>query len=260
MTVQLHVDESGKGDLPLVLAHGFAGSARNFRPQARAFAERCRTVLFDARGHARSEAPDDPAAYEPERFVEDFDRMRARVGEKAVVGGLSMGAAIALSYALAHPERLLGIVLAAYPHTTAGDPEQVAWADGFADAIDAEGIDAAGAKFVWGDRSKFDEQGARLIRQGFLEHPPHSLAHILRQLIRKQPEVETLAPQLASISVPTLIVVGERDELAMESCKALGRLIPGAKLVIVPGAGHVVNLAAPKAFNAAVSELLDRIG
>src|SRR4029077_2169460 len=93
----LHIDREGQGPV-VVLAHGFAGSARNFGPQARALRPRFRVVRYDARGHARSEAPDDPLAYTPETFADDLGRVLDP--GSAVVGGLSMGAATALRFAL----------------------------------------------------------------------------------------------------------------------------------------------------------------
>src|SRR5689334_19353299 len=113
----LHVDVDGSGPT-VVLAHGFGGSARNFLGLARALASRDRVVRYDARGHARSEAPDDPAAYTPEAFVGDMERVLDSVGAPhGAVGGLSMGAGIALRFVLAHPERVDGLVLAAFPAT-----------------------------------------------------------------------------------------------------------------------------------------------
>src|SRR5438094_3766466 len=105
---RLHVEVEGSGPV-VVLAHGFGGSARNFLSQARALRDRYRIVRFDARGHARSEAPAEASAYTPEAFVADFGRVLDQVGARAaVVGGLSMGAGTALSFALAHPERVEG--------------------------------------------------------------------------------------------------------------------------------------------------------
>jgi pimeloyl-ACP methyl ester carboxylesterase len=57
--VEVHGPHAATG---VVLAHGFGGSARNWRPQLRALRGRYRVVVYDARGHARSEAPAQPAA------------------------------------------------------------------------------------------------------------------------------------------------------------------------------------------------------
>src|SRR5438093_6054423 len=246
----------GRGPV-VVLGHGFAGSARNFLPQARALRDRYRIVRFDARGHARSGAPAEAAAYTPEAFVADVGRVLDQVGAaRAVVGGLSMGAGIALRFALAHPERVRALVLAAFPPgpRTAGTFAAVAYA--FADAIERDGLDAAGARFVWGPSSGLDPEAARLVRRGFLEHPPHGLAHTLRGVLAAEPSLDELAPRLAELARPALVIVGARDRMSLPASRALAEALPRAKLVVVEGAGHVVNLAQPAAFNRALEEFL----
>ena len=255
----LHVEVEGSGPT-VVLGHGFGGSARNFLPQARALSAHYRVVRFDARGHARSGAPDDPHAYEPEAFVGDLGRVLDCVGaERAVVGGLSMGAGIALRFALAHPERVDGLVLAACP-PGAGTPGSLAKiAFEFAAAIERDGLEAAGARFVWGPSSGLDPDAARLVRQGFLEHPPHGLAHTLRGVIATQAAVSEQEARLRALRQPALVVVGAADRLSLSPSHELVRALPDARLVVIPDAGHVVNLARPAEFNAALLTWLDAL-
>jgi pimeloyl-ACP methyl ester carboxylesterase len=260
--VDLHVEAHGSGPV-VVLAHGFGGSARNWRPQVRALQDRYRVVVYDARGHARSEAPEDPAAYEPEACVADLARVvdEHAGGEPAVVGGLSMGAGVALRFALAHRERVRGLVLAAPPpgrsRGTAGSGDALSsWASDFADAIEREGLDAAGARYAWGERSGLDEKGAEWVRQGFLEHPPHALAALLRRLVATWPSPDELAPELRRLDAPVLLLVGERDAPSLRTARALADHLPRARLVVAPDAGHVVNLAARALTNEALAEFL----
>ena len=252
----LHVEAEGTGPA-LVLAHGFAGSARNFGPQARALRAGHRVVRFDARGHARSAAPADAAAYSPETFVADLGRVLDELGiERAVVGGLSMGAGTVLRFTLAHPERVRALVLAAFPAGRDAETSFTARAGEFAAAIERDGLEAAGARFVWGPTSGLDAGAARLVRQGFLEHPPHALAHTLRGVIAVQPSVSELAPAAARLAVPALVIVGAADLLSLAPSRALAAALPDARLVVVEDAGHVVNLARPAAFNAAVEDFV----
>jgi len=260
---RLHVEVEGSGPV-VVLAHGFGGSARNFLSQARALRDRYRIVRFDARGHARSEAPAEASAYTPEAFVADFGRVLDQVGARAaVVGGLSMGAGTALSFALAHPERVQGLVLAAFPPGAGAPGTFGAVAADFADAIEREGLEAAGARFVWGASSGLDPAAARLVRRGFLEHPPHGLAHTLRGVLAAEPSLDELAPRLAELAPrlaelarPALVIVGARDRMSLPASRVLAAALPRAELVVVEGAGHVVNLAQPAAFNRALEEFL----
>ncbi|HEY2409347.1 MAG TPA: alpha/beta fold hydrolase [Polyangiaceae bacterium] len=255
--VSIYSESMGDGP-SLVLAHGFGGSARNFRPQARALAARFRVTLVDLPGHARSAAPDDPALYTLVALRQAFAEVAFRFGDAPVVGGLSLGAAVALELALAEPRRVRALVLASYP-SSGEEPARHAWATGFADAIEANGLDAAGAEFAWGTRSRFDPKGAELIRQGFLEHPPEGLVHILRQTLADLPSVATLAPRLHGLDVPTLVIAGEQDGDSLPPCRALTEALPRAELCVIERAGHVVNLAQPAAFNAALDAFLSRL-
>jgi pimeloyl-ACP methyl ester carboxylesterase len=256
--MKLHAEVAGKGPL-VVLLHGFGGSARNWRPQARALRDRFRVALFDARGHARSEAPADPAAYTPECFVADLARVLDELGASgAVVGGLSMGAGIALRFALAHPERARGLVLAAFP-PAAAEGRQRRWALEFADAIEREGLAAAGARYAWGPESGLDAGAARLVRDGFLEHAPHALAHTLRGLLASQPSVGEMREALGRLDLPALVLVGGADPVSRRPCEALARALPRAELVVIEGAGHVVNLAARERTNEVLRAFLERI-
>jgi pimeloyl-ACP methyl ester carboxylesterase len=256
---RLHVDVDGKGEAVL-LAHGFGGSARNFRAQARGLAERRRVIRYDARGHARSDAPTEAAAYTPATFVRDVGRVLDGQGVgRGIVGGLSMGAGIALRFALAHPERVRALVLAAFPAGADAPGSHAALADRFAARIERDGLDAAGAEFVWGPSSGLDANAAALVKRGFLEHPPHAVAHVLRGVIAAQPAVADIAGSLAGVGIPTLVVVGSRDRLSLAPSRDLAAALPAARLVEIPDAGHLVNLARPTEFNAAVTAFLDAL-
>jgi pimeloyl-ACP methyl ester carboxylesterase len=259
----------------LCLLHGFGGSARNWRPQARALRERARVAAFDVRGHARSEAPEDPEAYTPACFVADVARVLDHLGvprrppgrsEAAVIGGLSMGAGIAARFAEAHPERVRGLVLAALAPgaRSARNPDtegtrQHSWALAFADAIEREGLEAAGARYAWGPESGLDPAAAKMVRLGFLEHAPHAVAHTLRRLLAQQAGWREIADALQPLLLPLLVIVGERDRVSRGACEQLAAALPDATLVVVPGAGHVVNLEAREAVSDAIAAFLDAL-
>src|SRR5512142_325355 len=91
---RLHILSEGSGP-PVVLAHGFGGSARNFMPQTRALRSSHKLWVYDTRGHARSSAPESPEAYHWPTLVGDFDAVaKAAAGDatsderrQLVVGG-----------------------------------------------------------------------------------------------------------------------------------------------------------------------------
>jgi pimeloyl-ACP methyl ester carboxylesterase len=253
MPVRLHVEAKGEGPA-IVFAHGFGGSARNFRPQVRALSDRYRVVVYDARGHGRSEAPEEADAYTLERLVDDFERVAGDHGGggPVVAAGLSLGAAVALAFARRRPERVSRLILASPPAAGANRSE---WALGFARAIDAEGLEAAGARFVWGERSRFDPAGAKLIKSGLMEHPGRALAHVLRETLAVLPAPAELA---GTLDLPALVIAGGDDEAVLPAARELEAVLPRVRLVVVPGAGHVVNLVAADAFNAEVRAFLSQ--
>ncbi len=71
--------------------------------------------------------------------------------------------------------------------------------------------------------------------------------------------MDALAADLSRLALPALVVVGERDSPSLEPSRQLAALLPDSELVVVPGAGHVVNLARPEAFNEALLGFAGRL-
>ena len=260
--VRLHVEtyepaQGAESSPTVVLCHGFGGSARNFRPQARALGQSVRFVLYDARGHARSDGPRAQSierAFSLGSLVDDLARVVDGAQTSTVVlGGLSMGAATALAFALAYPERVSGLLIASYPNASVAFRN---WALGFAACIAERGLDSAGEMYVWGQDSRFDVAAKALIRQGFLEHSEAALIGLLRDCLANLEPVELMSERLEALRIPTRVVVGAEDAGSFEPSKLLSRLIPGAKLSVLAGAGHVVNLERASAFNEELRQLI----
>jgi len=252
--VQLHTETSGAGPR-ILLCHGFGGSARNFRMQARFLRADFRVTLFDLPGHARSPAPEGSEEYSLQALLDDLDQLVQAESTQVILGGLSLGAKLMLDYALQQPARVQALVLSSYP-SSGEDPKRRAWALGFADAIEARGLDEAGAEFVWGERSRFDPKGAALIRQGLLEHSPHALAQIQRQILASSPSPRSLAQRLRALAIPTCLIAGSDDPESLAPCRDLAELLPNAELHVLEGAGHVVNLTRPEEFNQILAAFL----
>jgi pimeloyl-ACP methyl ester carboxylesterase len=112
--VRIYYEAHGSGT-PLVLAYGIGGNAEMWDVNRDALAARHRLILWEPRGHARSDSPEDPAKYSFERWVFDLKAVLDRLGiRKAHVGGLSLGALIAMDHItdqlrrLKMPVRLIG--------------------------------------------------------------------------------------------------------------------------------------------------------
>ena len=108
---QINVEVAGAGE-PLVLLHGFTGSAAGWEPHTSEFAQRFRTVVIDQLGHGLSDAPADPKRYEIGFITEDIvsvlDHLKI---SRASVTGYSMGGRVALALAILAPERLSALIL-----------------------------------------------------------------------------------------------------------------------------------------------------
>ncbi len=232
---------------PIVLAHGFGGSGRNFGPQVRALRDRWRISVFDARGHARSPAEDAPSLYTPAATLADFAAVVERLGApSAIVGGLSMGAASATRFALAYPERVRALVIAAFPR---GDQASRDWARALARQLEQKpALEAlAAVSHMLGAPLAGADLG--LVARGLAEHPVHGLRHTLRGLLSQQTAVAEVAEALSEMDFPILLVAGGLDQGALRAAAAFERHCPRARIAVIPGAGHVVNLQAAPAFN-----------
>jgi pimeloyl-ACP methyl ester carboxylesterase len=92
-----------------------------------------------------------------------------------------------------------------------------------------------------------------------MEHPPGALSHILRRTLAELPGPARFAEKLRAFERPVLVVTGSEDRSSAAPARELVQHLPHAELVEIPGAGHVVNLAAPEAFNEACRRFLSRV-
>ncbi len=260
--VSLFYEESGQGP-PLLFVHAFPVGRGMWEPQGRFFDGHYRVITYDCRGFGRSEAPTTPAGYSPALSVEDARGLLAHVGAlPAVVCGLSMGGNIALNLALAHPASVRALVLCA---TGAGSEDPGAFRARCVEYAEATGRGMDGffdklmqwpvfADFVKGPRESM------LLREMVLAQPPHGVGLTALYTLATRPPVYALEERLATIRVPTLIVCGERDEACGKTSEFLAGAIPGARLWMVPRAGHFVSLEEPRLFNETVLAFLREHG
>lgn len=258
--VSLYFELTGSGP-PLVLVHGFACGLRMWDPQVQALARSFRVVTYDVRGHGSSEAPSDPAAYSPSICVDDLRALldHLEIG-RAAVGGLSMGGNIALHFALTHPERLTALIVADTGSGSDGTSDFAAGVERMAAALERDGIqafaDAALLTPAFGRYAKQGPEPERLIRSCLMAHPARGLAHTARGVVTRRPSIYTLASALRSLSIPTLLIVGEHDGPCVDVHRFMADTIPGAHHMVIPGAGHLSNLEAPDEFNRAIENFL----
>jgi len=246
--VALEVAARGTGD-PVLLLPGFGADAAVFARQAPALAERWRVLGVNPRGVGLSDAPV-AERYDPSVLAADA---AALVAEPAHVVGASLGAAVALEMALAHPERVRSLVLIT-PFVDA-DPRLLAVVDGWCRlAAEAGPETLARALLPWlfsraylAD-ARARERTVRGLAASAARIPAATLA---RTAAGMRAWSGSRRGALGRVAIPTLVIAAGEDLLTPGGA-AIAAAIPGARAVLVPDAGHAVGLEAPDAVNAAL--------
>ena len=259
--VRLHAEVHGEG-VPVLLSPGYCQTHENFRPQVEPLvAAGHRVVLWDYRGHGRSEAPADPAAYSMERVVDDLGRVleAAAPGRRAVVGGLSFGGLAALHFALAHPERVAALLLLASGPGFKKREAQAGWEaqmGRIANRLEKVGLAGyafgRGAPTAIGLRSELP--AAQAAGRAIEAQQPHGLALFGRRIAGPVPGV---IERLAGIQAPALVLVGALDGAYMRAAQVMAARLPCARHVVIPEAGHVLNIEQAAAVNREILAFLE---
>jgi pimeloyl-ACP methyl ester carboxylesterase len=244
--VQLHSEVRGTGPA-ILLTHGFASSSHMFAATIEDLAADHTTITWDLRGHGRSDAPADPAEYSVAHCLADMAGLLDGAGvQRAVLLGHSLGGYLSLEFALALPERVAGLVLVDTGPGYRSDRGRDGWnemAEGYARELEAKGLDGLpGSAELRADVHR-SAQGLALAAHGILRQ---SDGHVI--------------DALPTISVPTLVVVGERDEPFLAGSRYMADKIRGASLAVIEGAGHAPPVTHPAAFNGALRAFLARLG
>jgi pimeloyl-ACP methyl ester carboxylesterase len=253
--VRLHLRDTGEG-IPVLLLHAFPLSGEMFDAQVGALSSQARFLVPDQRGFGRTAAGEGPATMEG--MAEDALAVLDQLGiDSAVVGGVSMGGYVALALLRRDPGRVRGLILA---------DTQVA-ADDAAASVARELL--AHEVLAGGMEVLVERQLPRLVAPS----APLQVRTRLAAMIRANPPAGAAAALrgmalrvdardiLARFGGPTLVVVGAEDGITPPAkARAMADLVPGAMLVEIPGAGHLANVEAPAAFNAALRTFLAQFG
>lgn len=235
---------------PLLLLHGFTQTGRGWDEVARHLDdERYRPLAPDLRGHGAA------GARRPIDFDACVGDVVGLVAGRFALAGYSLGGRLALHVALACPERVSKLVLVS---TTAGieDPSERAGRRARDAALAGwmERLDIAQVADRWGAQPLFagqPPQVAAAARADRLRNEPANLAAALRGI-----GTGVMAPlwaRLGELSMPAVVVAGERDAKFVALARRLAAALPRATLVVVPGVGHAVALEAPEAVAAAIA-------
>ena len=247
--------ETGTG-LPLVLLHAFPLNASMWMPQREALGTSYRVITPDQRGFGGTQlGHDEPSLDE---VADDVATMlSARKLDRVVLGGLSMGGYVAMAFMRRHRERVSALILAD-TKIGADSPEAAANRRRIADEVVAAGTSAQLVDellpALLGETTR--ERRALVLGRvkALLEKaPPYAVAWAQRAMAERPDSTD----DLATVDVPTLVVVGEEDTLSPPAeAELIAKTIPGAQLVRIPDAGHLSAMEAPAEFNSAVTDFL----
>lgn len=240
---------------PLVLIHGFALDTRMWDDQIDALATRHQVIRYDMRGFGRSALPDGgsySAAGDLKALLEYLDL------DTAAILGLSLGGGVAVDFALTYPDTTRSLILV---DAIVGGWE---WSSGWNEQVGA----------VWSAGKKLGVEAAKERWLGLPVFMPaleqskvaHSLTRMVSEYsgwhwIHHDPQQHLKPPaiqRLGSITAPTLIILGERDESDFQAMAvAYQKGIPHAERVTILGVGHMANMEAVERFNDIVLRFLD---
>ena len=244
--VDIYYEVHGSGP-PLLLTHGYSSTSEMWQGQIEALSKHHKLVLWDMRGHGRSDYPDDPAAYSEALTVADMAALLDEVGaDSAIVGGLSLGGYMSLAFYRAHPERVRALLIIDTGPGFKKDDAREAWnkrAHETGDRFEREGLAVL--------------ESASRERSGVSHRDASGLARAARGMLTQRDA--RVIESLPDIKVPSLVVVGADDTPFLAASDYMAAKIPGAAKVVIPAAGHAVNIDQPQAFIDAVLPFLDSL-
>ena len=249
-------DEAGAGP-PVVLLHAFPLSRALWGPQFQALHDRYRLLAPDLRGFGGSKAFDEPPSLDQvaDDVAELLDELK--IGERIVLGGLSMGGYAALAFARRHAGRLRGLILAD-TKSEADDAEAKANRERLiafaAEHTSRDVLEQMLPKLIAAETMNHRAEVVDTLRHIAVDQTPAAIIGALKAM-RDRPDS---TPVLATLSISTLVIVGEKDAITPPTlAESMASRIPNPKLVRIEGAGHLSNLERPEAFNTAVRAFLE---
>ena len=243
--VNIYYEVHGTGP-PLILTHGYSATSAMWASQIAALSKDFKLILWDMRGHGRTDYPSDQSAYSEAQTVADMAAVLDQVcgrGSAAIVGGLSLGGYMSLAFYRLHPQRVRALLI-------------IDTGPGFKKDAAREGWN----KTAFATGAKFDREGLSSLQSLSPERSTAShrdargLALAARGMLAQRDS--KVIDSLPSVKVPSLVVVGADDTPFLAASDYMAKKIPGARKVVVPHAGHAVSIDQPEGFLVAISPFL----
>lgn len=251
---------------PVLILHGFTGSAESMTCVAEPLAATHRVARLELVGHGESEAPDDVASYAMDACARQVAAAAIALGFKRPhLVGYSMGGRAALATAVAFPDRFASVSLIG---ATAGIADaadratRIAADEALADRIEREGLEAFVDHWmalpIFASQSRLGPEFLARARAERLRQRPKGLANSLRGM-----GAGAQAPVwdgLGRLTVPVMLVVGGEDAKFRAIAEAVSEPLLDARIEIIEGVGHAAHLEDAKAVGEVLLALLAEAG
>jgi pimeloyl-ACP methyl ester carboxylesterase len=229
--------EEGTGE-PLVLLHGGLCTNETWAAQTPPFAQHFRVIAAERRGHGHTADVAGPLTYTA-MAADMVGLLDQVVGMPAHLVGHSDGGIVALMIAIARPDLVAKLVTISANYDPSGILPEVQ------DMFTRTAADSAEMATLRAPYEKHSPDGPEhwpIVYQKFME------------LIRREPNISL--EELARISAPTLVLVGDDDIVSLEHTIAMFRAIPNSELAVIPGTSHAVPTEKPELLNRIVLDFL----
>lgn len=253
------VRQEGSGPV-LVLLHGFPLDHSMWDDQVRNLRDDYMVIAIDQRGFGRSRGGvSDTTSMED--FADDLNVILDELGVTTpiILAGLSMGGYVSFAFLRKYASRVSALILCD-TRSVADTPEAADKRRDLADKVLTEGaqIVAEGMlpKLISSATREDLPQVVDALRNVMLSTPPRSIAAALRGMAVR-PDVTA---ELGNIAVPTLVLVGEHDEISSpDEMRELASRIPNAQFAVVPKSGHMTTCENAPFVNAKIREFLAKL-
>lgn len=243
--------------LPLVFLHSGVTDGRSWAAQIKHFAPDFQVVTYDQRGHGQTHYQTEP--HSP--IADLLAVLDALDLQKVVLVGNSKGGRLALDFALAHPERVLALVLVGT--SIRGEPKVQVWPEAVQQLIpDMEAAETAKdfkrlnelEAIVWLDGPEQPKRILGPVRDLFLDVNGRALE---AKAVGEEAEILSAYDRLSQIKSPTLVIVGALDLPSIRAhAEYAAQQMPNSTLAVMQGAAHLPALEQPEAFNALLDNFL----
>ncbi|CAE7823824.1 menH [Symbiodinium sp. CCMP2592] len=254
--VKIYYEDSGGSGPVLFMTHGFSGTGETWDAQLE-LSNEFRIIRWDMRGHGRSDSPDAAELYSKQHQLQDMESVLDDCGvASATFVGHSMGGFDSLLFLLSSPSRaarVQALVLISTGPGFAKAESRQRW-NSRAEVLAADFAVKGRSALPKADRGK--SHSDRGVQVGLANSAKYIFAQLEEDpLLSTMPHgAASVALRLDEVKVPTLVLVGEQDKSFHAAAQMMAKKVAGAKLVLIPGGGHMVQESHGAAVTAALRQ------